>query len=70
LLTPSAEWTASLPGAKIPDRTDFERYGEDERLEKWQQVLDASHQLAREFSDLISSGDGLSSVKDFSERPV
>ena len=70
LLTPSAEWTASLPGAKIPDRTDFERYGEDERLDKWQQVLDASHQLAREFSDLISSGDGLSSVKDFSERPV
>ena len=70
LLTPSAQWTASLPGAKIPDRTDFERYGEAERLGKWQQVLDASHQLAREFSDLISSGDEVSSLKDFSERPA
>ena len=70
LLTPSAEWTASLPSAKIPDRTDFERYSEAERLQKWQQVLDASHQLAGEFSDLISGGDGLSSIKDFAERPV
>ena len=31
LLSPGPEWVASLPGAKIPDRSDFKTWGDDEQ---------------------------------------
>ncbi len=52
LLAPNPEWIASLPNRKLPDRTDFERYGTDlqARVKAWQRAADASRQLADEFS--------------------
>ncbi|HJV61484.1 MAG TPA: patatin-like phospholipase family protein, partial [Albitalea sp.] len=29
VLSPRAEWVATLPGGKLPDRSDFKRYGDD-----------------------------------------
>ena len=69
VVTPSAEFTARLPGGKIPDRNDFQRYSEGERLANWSRVLDSSHELALEFAELVKNPDRLV-VRDFSERPV
>lgn len=63
LLVPSEEFVASLPNSKIPDRTDFERYSETERLSIWQTVLDHSLQLGEEFQSLVETGEGLDKVK-------
>ena len=59
LLAPSEEFVASLPNEKIPDRTDFERYSESERLSVWQTVLDYSLELGEEFQLLVETGEGL-----------
>ncbi len=56
LIAPSAEFVASLPGGKIPDRKDFYSMPQDKRIETWQGVLDASAQLGEELRDLIESG--------------
>lgn len=69
LLTPSAEFTARLPGGKIPDRNDFQRYSESERLANWRRVLDYSHELALEFAQGVEDPDRLR-IRDFSDRPV
>lgn len=51
LLAPRPEWIAGLPNAKLPDRTDFTRYGNDlaARVKAWTTVTAASRQLADEF---------------------
>ena len=69
VVTPSAEFMARLPGGRIPDRNDFQRYSEDKRLENWSQVLEVSHELALEFSQLVENPDRLV-IKNFSDRPV
>ena len=69
VVAPSAEFMARLPGGKIPDRNDFQRYSEGERLANWRRVLDSSHELALEFAELVENPDRLV-VRDFSERPV
>lgn len=69
VVSPSAEFRARLPGGRIPDRNDFQRYSEGKRLENWRQVLDVSHEVALEFSHLVENPDRLV-VKDFADRPV
>lgn len=51
VLAPSAEWIAKLPNAKLPDRTDFPRYGTDlmARMTAWSTAASAAAQLADEF---------------------
>jgi hypothetical protein len=51
LLSPRPDWIRSLPGAKLPDRSDFKRYLDDlpGRVKAWQAALAASQQLADEF---------------------
>jgi hypothetical protein len=52
LLAPRPEWVASLPNAKLPDRTDFTHYGNDlaARVKAWTTATAASRQLADEFA--------------------
>lgn len=46
LLCPSADWVQSLPYQKIPDRSDFSRFTDTERLRYWQEVTERSFELA------------------------
>ncbi|MEE2023755.1 patatin-like phospholipase family protein [Alkalimonas mucilaginosa] len=48
LLCPTADWVASLPGAKIPDRKDFNR-PDKARIHDWREVIARSHELAEDF---------------------
>lgn len=53
LLAPSAEFVETLPGGKITDRKDFSTSPDDERLARWQTVVDESERLADEFAELL-----------------
>ncbi len=59
LLSPRAEWVASLPNAKLPDRTDFTHYGNDlgARVKAWSAATAASVQLAEEFAEWLRRPD-------------
>lgn len=52
LICPSPEFVARLPAKKIPDRSDFKRYGLDHdlRIKHWRAAISESHRLAEEFS--------------------
>lgn len=54
LLCPSPAWVASLPHGKIPDRKDFDRLAPSQRIDNWRTVQQRSHELADEFSQLVS----------------
>ncbi len=58
MVAPSAEFTAALPLAKIPDRKDFVLFaGRDaERVDYWQTVVAQSRRLADEFYEAVQSG--------------
>lgn len=56
LIAPSAEFVASLPGGKIPDRRDFASFPRAERERRWQAVLDASARLGEELHELVATG--------------
>lgn len=56
LIAPSARWVASLPGGKIPDRTDFERLSNDERIAAWRRVLERGRALGDAFGELVEGG--------------
>ena len=53
LISPSAEFVARLPNAKIPDRTDFAKYAPRDREIAWRTCVDACRQLADEFNEVI-----------------
>jgi hypothetical protein len=58
LLSPSAEWVATLPGGKIPDRSDFKAFGDDHdaRERAWARATAESVRLADEFEALTRAG--------------
>lgn len=56
LIAPSADFVATLPGGKIPDRKDFYSMSKGERIRTWQAVLDASARLGDELRELVDSG--------------
>lgn len=58
LLCPSPEWVATLPGGKLPDRSDFKTYADDEagRQRVWRVALAQSERLAQEFASLTQRG--------------
>jgi hypothetical protein len=62
LLSPAEEFVANLPYGKIPDRNDFTRLGEEERIRYWEQSVEASKALAEEFAELVASPDPLRGV--------
>ncbi|HEY0931864.1 MAG TPA: patatin-like phospholipase family protein [Gemmatimonas sp.] len=66
LIAPSAEFVASLPGGKIPDRRDFYDMPEAERMRRWTQVLEQSDALGDELHALIESGHIADAVQPWS----
>ncbi len=58
LVSPSAEYLASLPDRKLPDRKDFERYADDDQAREhaWKKAIAASEQMGDEFMELVESG--------------
>lgn len=65
LLCPTAAFTASLPHGKIPDRGDFSRMNDSERITYWRDCMARSEALAREFATLITGDDPLRGVTVF-----
>jgi len=59
LLAPNPEWLKTLPNGKLPDRTDFTRYGNDlaGRVKAWSGAVQASAQLADEFQAWLEKPD-------------
>ncbi|MBC7917159.1 MAG: patatin-like phospholipase family protein [Rhodoferax sp.] len=59
LLAPNPEWVKTLPNGKLPDRTDFTRYGQDlaSRVKAWTAATSASEQMAAEFSAWLDKPD-------------
>jgi hypothetical protein len=55
ILAPTPEFVARLPGGKIPDRNDFYRMPDAERIRVWRTVAAASAQLADELRELIAT---------------
>jgi hypothetical protein len=58
LLVPDDEWVRSLPGGKIPDRSDFERYAnrDAERIRAWTRAVEEAQRFADEFAALVARG--------------
>jgi hypothetical protein len=57
VLAPRPDWLSTLPRGKLPDRSDFKTYGEDEsgRQRDWRVALAASQRLADEFAQAVAS---------------
>ncbi len=63
LLSPSATFVASLPGGKIPDRSDFTRMSVQERLGYWLVCIERSRELAEDFQRQLESPDPLAGTQ-------
>jgi hypothetical protein len=59
VLAPDPAWVRSLPNGKLPDRTDFERYGHhlSERMRVWQTAVREAQRLADEFAAWLERPD-------------
>jgi hypothetical protein len=57
LISPSAEFVASLPNRKIPDRTDFRNFAPAERMRLWRDVVSACERLADELHEVLEKGE-------------
>lgn len=59
VLAPCPQWIATLPNGKLPDRTDFARYGTDlpARVNAWTTAVRASEQPADEFAEWLEKPD-------------
>ncbi len=55
ILAPSADFVARLPFGKIPDRTDFSRLPDAERIAAWRRVVALSAELADELRELLAT---------------
>jgi len=53
LVCPSAEFVASLPNGKIPDRTDFQTMPPERRRKVWRTVISSCEALAEEFNNVL-----------------
>jgi len=62
VLAPGADWVATLPHGKLPDRNDFKRYGDDEagRQAVWRRAVAESQRLADDFGDWVAGAGGFS----------
>ncbi|MGJ8686077.1 MAG: patatin-like phospholipase family protein [Spongiibacteraceae bacterium] len=59
VIHPSAQWIASLPNGKLPDRNDFYLYADDYqgRLAAWREVVARSEELAVCFAERVQRDD-------------
>ncbi len=65
LLCPSNEFIASLPYGKIPDRSDFTKMAEDERIRYWEECVARSREVAEDFVALTQGSDPLAGATVF-----
>lgn len=56
VICPSPDFIASLPGGKVPDRTDFVRLPTEERIARWRAVLDRCRRLGEELEEVLDRG--------------
>ncbi len=56
LIAPSAEFIDSLPGRKVPDRSDFVRLPTAERVTRWREVVARCCELADELEATLENG--------------
>jgi hypothetical protein len=58
LLAPHPDWVRTLPNGKLPDRSDFKAYLNDEpgRQRDWRRAMDESQRLADEFAQTVGIG--------------
>lgn len=68
LLAPKHDFIASLPGGRIPDRSDFHNYDDAHRTRIWRGVLDSSKRLGEEFAELVESGRWMDRIRSFPKR--
>jgi hypothetical protein len=54
LIAPSREHVASLPGGKIPDRDDFVRMSDTERIAAWRKVIELGTRMGDELMELMA----------------
>lgn len=57
VLAPNPAWVATLPGGKLPDRSDFQRLTHAERVRAWTTAVGAARQLADEFGRWLEDCD-------------
>ena len=60
VLAPDPDWVKqALPGGKLPDRSDFARYGQDltARVKAWGAAVKAARQLAEELGEWLARPD-------------
>ena len=57
LISPSPEFVARLPGGKVTDRTDFQRYAPAERIRVWRRVVAECQALADELHEVLEKDD-------------
>ena len=57
VLAPRADWVRTLPGGKLPDRSDLQRLPHDERVRTWTAAVRAAQQLADEFDAWLARPD-------------
>lgn len=65
LLTPTSAFIEKLPQGKIPDRQDFQRMSDADRIAYWRRSIQAGERLADEFHDWLHGGGTGSMVKPF-----
>ena len=52
-ICPSEKFIEKLPGAKIPDRSDFKNFSNSERMKRWKAVTEMSKVLAEDFNEIL-----------------
>jgi len=62
LLSPHPAFVASLPAAKIPDRSDFKRFTPEQRTSNWETCLRRGEAMAEELAALVDGSDPLRGV--------
>ncbi|TGG90405.1 patatin-like phospholipase family protein [Natronospirillum operosum] len=63
LLTPSPAFIEKLPYGKVPDRRDFHKMTDADRITYWKRSVQAGERLAEEFNEWVSGGGSASMVK-------
>ncbi len=60
VLSPNPDWVRTLPGAKLPDRGDFKRFGDDleGRVAAWTRAVGESERLRDEFAEWVGGPAG------------
>lgn len=65
VLAPTAEFVASLPFGKIPDREDFKQLDTAQRIKYWRTSVALSERLGEEFAEVFAKGNLMERLEHF-----